>query len=1375
MAEQVRTSRLAPLRRDAVLEAVTFAAELMLLAPDWHDTIHEVLARFGIAAGVSRATVIRTDHDASGTPLATEEAEWCAPGVESMSDHAGLHAAPWIPEFERWVDAMTAGQPIVGDVDTFPADERSEFAAQGVRSVAYYPVTVEGEWWGCYGFEDCDGPRTWTLTDLDGARTAAALLGAAIARQHQEARLRDAETRYRGVVERIPAVTYVDVAGAEGVRMAFLSPQIESLLGVAAGDFLADPDSWFDLVHPDDKERVDAAARRAGNTGDPFDEEYRMRHADGHWVWVHDTSTPVPSDDGTDTRYFQGFLVDITARKEAEAARAEAEQRYRIMVEALPAVTYIDEPIPGDDINAMMPFVSPQVEQILGYSPERFMHDNRFWFEIMHPDDYAAMRAAGQLSVTNLDEVTQEYRMRHADGHYVWVQDTSRPVFDEQGEVTFFQGFLVDVSTRHEAEERLREAEERFRVLVERMPAMVYTETLLPSSTMPAEIDYVSEHAVQILGYPASSWLGSVQRWREVLHPEDADRVLSAGVHANATGTPFSMDYRMIAADDRTVWVHEESVLIRGADGTPAYWQGIILDVSERVEATERIRMAEERFRQIVEHTPVISYQEAPRLGVYAPDTPLLYVSPQIEEILGHPLERWAEPGFWASVIHPADAPVVQEDAERAFAAGDAYRSEYRMIAADGQVVWFHDEAQLIRDIDGNPVSWQGVLVDITQRREAETELEHAQDRLQALIDHIPAVVYREAPDADPAKFFMSSQVEQMLGHTVEEWTSIPDFWLDHLHPDDRDRVLAVDAEANRTHRPFSLEYRFRRADDTYVWLQDEGVYLQPDPEHEGSWQGLLFDVTARKEAEEQLRASELVHSATVEHLPAIVYREPPERTALQGMYIGPQVEQIFGYTADEWIAGVPDFWAEHIHPDDVDTVLDANRIANETKEPFATDYRFRHRDGHYLWVHDEATFVADIGGGWWQGFIIDINGRKEAEEQLREAEEKFRLIVEQGPAVIYQQEFDVEAPNISRTTYISPQQVDMFGYTAEEVLADPTLWSRTVHPDDRERVLAADVASNRQESERFSLEYRMISKDGRIVWVEDTSLLVQLEGRPPFWQGFLMDITERKQAEEQLARSLEVEREATRRLRALDEMKNTFLQAVSHDLRTPLAAILGLAITLERGDVHLEEDDAKDLARRIAGNARRLDRLVTNLLDLDRLARGIVTPNLLPTDVGSIVRRVLAESDLIPDTRLRTDIHPVMVPADGAKVERIIENLLANTVRHTPSTSTIWVSVSATDEGALLAVEDDGPGVAPDLRDTIFEPFQQGPDAPRHSPGVGVGLTLVRRFAELHGGRAWVEERDGGGASFRVVLPFDPPDPGMAVLGPMVTGLVPG
>jgi len=140
-------------------------------------------------------------------------------------------------------------------------------------------------------------------------------------------------------------------------------------------------------------------------------------------------------------------------------------------------------------------------------------------------------------------------------------------------------------------------------------------------------------------------------------------------------------------------------------------------------------------------------------------------------------------------------------------------------------------------------------------------------------------------------------------------------------------------------------------------------------------------------------------------------------------------------------------------------------------------------------------------------------------------------------------------------------------------------------------------------------------------------------------------------------------------------------------------------------------------------------------------------------------VRRVLAESELVPKARLHANLQPLVIPVDPAKVERIVENLLANTVRHTPSDARIWVSVTEAHDppGVDLAVEDDGAGVPEPLRETIFEPFRQGPDAPQHSPGVGVGLTLVRRFAQLHGGRAWVQAREGGGASFHVFLPSEP------------------
>ena len=123
----------------------------------------------------------------------------------------------------------------------------------------------------------------------------------------------------------------------------------------------------------------------------------------------------------------------------------------------------------------------------------------------------------------------------------------------------------------------------------------------------------------------------------------------------------------------------------------------------------------------------------------------------------------------------------------------------------------------------------------------------------------------------------------------------------------------------------------------------------------------------------------------------------------------------------------------------------------------------------------------------------------------------------------------------------------------------------------------------------------------------------------------------------------------------------------------------------------------------------------------------------------------------------IEVDVEPITVSVDGAKVERILENLLSNAIRHTAPETRIWIRAHGEDDGVLLEVEDEGPGVPAELHEAVFEPFRQAPgSAAVHSPGVGVGLSLVLRFAELHGGRAWLEDRPGGGSIFKVFLPGD-------------------
>jgi signal transduction histidine kinase len=237
----------------------------------------------------------------------------------------------------------------------------------------------------------------------------------------------------------------------------------------------------------------------------------------------------------------------------------------------------------------------------------------------------------------------------------------------------------------------------------------------------------------------------------------------------------------------------------------------------------------------------------------------------------------------------------------------------------------------------------------------------------------------------------------------------------------------------------------------------------------------------------------------------------------------------------------------------------------------------------------------------------------------------------------------------------------------------------------------------------------------------------------------------------ERLEAALAAERETAAELRALDEARNAFLAAVSHDLRTPLAAILGLALTLEQHE--LDRGEVKDLAARIASNARRLDRMVADLLDLDRLSRGLLEPVPRPVELGALVEAVVADSDVVGDRAVSVAVAEAPIEGDAPMIERVVENLLANAARHTPPGSRIWVSAGPDGDGGLIAVEDDGPGVDPAQRRAVFEPFRR-PGAGQDTPGVGVGLAVVARFAELHGGRAWVEDREGGGASFRVWLP---------------------
>jgi PAS domain S-box-containing protein len=357
---------------------------------------------------------------------------------------------------------------------------------------------------------------------------------------------------------------------------------------------------------------------------------------------------------------------------------------------------------------------------------------------------------------------------------------------------------------------------------------------------------------------------------------------------------------------------------------------------------------------------------------------------------------------------------------------------------------------------------------------------------------------------------------------------------------------------------------------------------------------------------------------------------------------------------------------------------------------------------------------------------------QKQAEDLLRASEERFRMLAETANDGI------VSAGPAGTITYCNRQAEGMFGYPAGGLMGQPiTALMPERYREDHLRGFRRYLDTGVPKILGTTLELSARRADGTEFPVE-----LSLAGSPPEAEGdptftaIVRDTTQRK---------------------TLERMRDTFLHAVAHDLRGPLSAVLALTSVLE-GDAWQERttlspDRRKEVLTRLRSSVEKMRRLINDVLDLERLDHGGATPMRRPTDVGALAQEVLAGLDVPTERSVEIETEPLVASVDPVQVERIVENLIANCLRHTPATSPIWVRVRAAEGGVRIEVDDGGAGVPEAERESIFQPFQQS----RSPGGLGIGLSIVARFAELHGGRAWVEERPGGGAAFRVFLPGMP------------------
>jgi PAS domain S-box-containing protein len=401
---------------------------------------------------------------------------------------------------------------------------------------------------------------------------------------------------------------------------------------------------------------------------------------------------------------------------------------------------------------------------------------------------------------------------------------------------------------------------------------------------------------------------------------------------------------------------------------------------------------------------------------------------------------------------------------------------------------------------------------------------------------------------------------------------------------------------------------------------------------------------------------------------------------------------------------------------------------------------------------------LTGVGGGGRAAaatvLLQDVTDRIRAERASAEAERRFRTLVQGVDAIVWETD-----PASGQFGFVSQRAEEILGYPVARWLGEPDFWERHLHPDDRERVVAAR-RTGAGEGRDHALEYRMLAEDGGERWIRDrATVLCDETGRPRRLLGLMVDVTERRRTEESLARLLAQAEEEVQR-------KDEFLAILGHELRTPLGAITSALHLLRQ---KIADDPIVGQAVAIVGRqSRHLTRLMDELLDVARIGSGKMVLDLREVDLNEVVAHSLEALRERLGERAGAVVFaatpaPLVVRGDAVRLAQVVTNLLDNAVKYSPAQSRVEIHLARAGASAVIRVRDAGVGLSAEMLVRIFEPFYQR-SVERSRGGLGLGLTLVRRLVELHGGRVSASsEGPGRGSEFVVRVPVSGPAPSRA------------
>jgi PAS domain S-box-containing protein len=1028
--------------------------------------------------------------------------------------------------------------------------------------------------------------------------------------------------------------------------------------------------SWESRVHPEDKDSAyaDIKAYLDGKTAF-YENIHRMKHADGHWIWILDRGRISEYDSSGRPVRFTGTHLEVTAHKEQQQLSEEIQAMAKIGGWELDATTLktkwtletyrihaIPEQTPTDKINGL-DFYAPQ--------------DRPRISELMEN----GLRGA---------PYQEEFEFTDAQGKHKWVEVMGKPILNAQGEVCKLIGTIQDITEKVNAHQRtkiLAKKNLKYRTWIENAKEGIW------------EIDpqgitiFVNKAMSQILKYDVSEMLGRsfLEFMSEKEHPIAIKKLTQ-----RTTGVSEIHEWQMRTKDGSKVWLNISAVPTLSIDGTVRGVVAICSDITmlkeretELKKVNNELSQLNERIQAIIEHAPIASYE-----CLHNQNWSINYIGPYIEEISGFPPSDLINDQVrsFSSLIHPDDRNHVEIEIDTAIKNGKGFEVKYRIIHADGSIRWILDKGSF----NQKSQNLFGVIIDITSYESLSKDFNnffHLSHDLLCI--------------ANTHGYFVrvNPSFEKTLGHSKQDLISRP--FMDFIHPEDLEATQNEVAKLARGIPTVHFENRYQTADGSYRILE---WITQPDPET-----GLLH-ACARDITEIRNRDHKYLQILEAIKRTAILAEINPEGQIID---VNKNLCDISGYDREELIGkdqGILNSGSPN------KAILKEIWKAIQSGRTWLGTIESRTKNDESYFV---KTIVLPIKDTTTNEIISYFSLKTDITEQV-----KIGRTLEEAELAGNFGSFKI---NLKTNHSVWSKGHNHLFDLPKDIKPDFELILSKIHPDDRHIIKKVFNKIRDGKIANFNIRYRIILNDSSIRHLEGRGKVTYDHSHSPEWiHGFVQDVTETTILNIQLEQE-KLKAVHTAKLASLGEMS----AGIAHEINNPLAIIIGNLLLLEK--FKNDEDKFSSKIASIIKSAERIDKIVKGLKKFSRTSgtneykieslENIISEALIMTDAKAKRYFTTVSTSIEPDLKILCDV---------VEIEQVLVNLVNNGIDAVREKKDRWVMVKAFAEKneVIVQVIDSGQGISPEIEKKLFQPFFTTKVV---GEGTGLGLSISKGILDNH------------------------------------------